>query len=96
MSDGSLKSSGKWLSGRWQEHHKKEQKKCRKWPGTVFEAQLSQNVCLRASVKNVSRLLQQFAGLKAAEEPSPLGNIVWHISESDVELFKWQHILCAM
>lgn len=37
---------------------------------------------LKASVrKNVSRLLQQFPGLKVAEEPSALDNIMLHIPE---------------
>lgn len=80
MSDGSLKSSGKWLSRRGQEHHKKGGGK--KMTGhSVWRSAISECLSLTASVKNMSRLLQQFPGLKIAEEASSLGNIVLCISE---------------
>lgn len=45
VSEGSLKSSGKWLSRRWQEHHKKEKKS-----GENEQAECLKISCLRMPI----------------------------------------------
>jgi len=63
----------------------------------VFEDQLSEcrgEVVISAAVKSkaVFRLLQQFAGQEAAEEPSPLGNVLSLFFRRNVKLIEWQWI----